>query len=265
MELFSVGFVTVRLVDLLDITVVSVLFYQLYQNLRGRLALRVISLIIAIFLVWRIVDLLDFRLLGSILDEFLGLGAIAVVIIFAPEIRGFLSAFSKNTLLDRFIRQVSAPTESDSTYREIVEALKSLRATGNGALIILTGSDPLTEIQGTGDRLDAIVAARLIYTIFQKESPLHDGAMIMQGGKIAAVRCILPISKSLELDPELGLRHRSALGISEVSDALAIVVSEERRELSLASGGRLRRNVDYQEVEDSIKAHFQGAAVAEEA
>lgn len=257
MELFNVGFVTVRLVDLLDITVVSVLFYKLYQNLRGRLAIRVISVVISIFILWKVVALLDFRLLGTILDEFLGLGAIAVVIIFAPEIRTFLSAISKNTLLDRIIRQVSVGTESDAAYREVVDALKSLRATGNGALIIFTGSDPLLDIQETGDRLDAIIAARLIYTIFQKESPLHDGAMILHDNKIAAVRCILPISKTSDLDPELGLRHRSALGISEISDSLAIVVSEERRELSLALHGDLRRNVDYQEIEEAIKAHYQ--------
>jgi diadenylate cyclase len=257
MDLFQIGFVTVRLVDIIDISLVSMLIYKLYQNIRGRLALRVISVVISIFLVWKLVDLLNFRLLGTIMDEFLGLGAVAVVIIFAPEIRGFLSAISKNTFLDRIVRQVSAGTESEAAYREVVDALKSLRATGNGALIIFTASDPLLDIQETGDRLDAAIAARLIYTIFQKQSPLHDGAMILHDNKIAAVRCILPVSKTADLDPELGLRHRSALGISEHTDALAIVVSEERRELSLALRGEMRRNVDYQEVEEAIKAHYQ--------
>ncbi|MEM9986980.1 MAG: diadenylate cyclase CdaA, partial [Bacteroidota bacterium] len=253
MELFDIGFVTVRLVDILDISLVSLLIYNLYRNIRGRLALRIMSLVISVFLVWKLVDLLDFRLLGSILDEFLSLGAVALVIIFAPEIRSFLSAISKNTLFDRIARQVSSGSVSDETYREVVDALKSLRATGNGALIIFTGSDPLNEIQETGDRLNSTIAARLIYTIFQKESPLHDGAMILHNDRIAAVRCILPISKSMELDPELGLRHRSALGITEQSDTLAIVVSEERREVSLAYRGNLKRNVDYHEVEEAIK------------
>ncbi len=257
MELFDIGFVTVRLVDILDISLVSLLIYNLYRNIRGRLALRIMSLVISVFLVWKLVDLLDFRLLGSILDEFLSLGAVALVIIFAPEIRSFLSAISKNTLFDRIVRQVSSGSVSDETYREVVDALKSLRATGNGALIIFTGSDPLNEIQETGDRLNSTIAARLIYTIFQKESPLHDGAMILHDDRIAAVRCILPISKSTELDPELGLRHRSALGITEQSDTLAIIVSEERREVSLAYRGKLKRNVDYHEVEDAIKNHYQ--------
>ncbi|MDX2246798.1 MAG: diadenylate cyclase [Bacteroidia bacterium] len=261
MELFKIGFVTVRLVDVIDISIVAFLFYKLYENLKGSLAVRVTSLIISVFLVWKLVDLLNFRLLGTILDEFLGLGAIAIVIIFAPEIRRFLSVISKNTLIDRIMRQVTSRTESDSTYREVVEALKSLRASGNGALIVLVGSNPLSEIQETGDRLDANITARLIYSIFQKESPLHDGAMILQNNRISAVRCILPISKNPRIDPELGLRHRSALGVTEISDSLAIVVSEERRELSIASEGELVRNIDYQEIESAISKHFQQMAI----
>lgn len=257
MELFNVGFVTVRLVDVIDISIVAFLLYKLYENLRGSLAVRVTSLVISIFLIWKLVDLLNFRLLGTILDEFLGLGAIAVVIIFAPEIRRFLSVISKNTLIDRIMRQSSSRTEADTTYREVVEALKSLRATGNGALIAVVGSNPLSEIQESGDKLDANITSRLIFSIFQKESPLHDGAMILQNGRIAAVRCILPISKNPRIDPELGLRHRSALGVSEISDSLVIIVSEERRELSLAFEGKLTRNVDYHEVETAIDKHFQ--------
>lgn len=252
MELFEIGFVKVRLVDVLDIILVTLLFYQLYQSLRGRMALRILGFIAGIFVVWKTVDLLDFRLLKSILDEFLSLGAIAVVIIFAPEIRRFFTHISKNTLLDRFLRQGNTRSVSEDAGREIVEALKSIRATGNGALIVLTGNDDLTEIEDTGDALDANISSRLIYTIFQKESPLHDGAMILKGNKIAAVRAILPISKNPGLDPALGLRHRAALGLTESSDAMVIVASEERREISLAENGRLIRGVDYQEVEKAL-------------
>lgn len=257
MKLFEIGIVTVRLVDVLDVSIVTFLFYKLYENIRGRLAIRVISLIIAIFLTWKIVDLLGFRLLSSIMGEFLGLGAIAVVILFAPEIRNFLSAIIKNPLLDRLIRNTTANASVDQFIPEIVEALKSLRATGNGALIVITGENPLFEIQATGDPIHADVQARLIFTIFQKESPLHDGAMVIHDGKIAAVRAILPISKSAQLDAELGLRHRAALGISEASDALVIVVSEERRELSLAARGILHRKVDYSDIEQAMRTHRQ--------
>lgn len=261
MELFEIGFVKIRLVDIIDISVVSYLLYKLYESLRGSLALRVISVIISIFLLWKLIDLLEFRLLGSILDPFLSLGAIAVVIIFAPQIRQFLSQISTNTLIDRITRPLSRRIESPkgNVIQEVIESLKSIRATGNGALIVFVGNNSLDDIMNAGDRLDAIVSARLIYTIFQKESPLHDGAMLLEDNKIRSVRCILPISKSAGFDAELGLRHRSAVGLTEISDALVIIVSEERRELSLASRGKLVRSVDYQEIEDAISRHYQRA------
>ncbi|MDP5168964.1 MAG: diadenylate cyclase [Bacteroidia bacterium] len=255
MDLFDIGFVTIRLVDVMDILLVTFIFFKLYQSLKGRLAIRITSLIVGIFLIWKMVAVLDFRLLRSILDQFLGLGAVAVVIIFAPEIRRFLTNISKNTFLDRFIRPGQAQDTDEHTIKELVESLKSIRATGNGALIVLTGSESLREIEETGDELDANVSSRLIYTIFQKESPLHDGAMILRGNKISAVRAILPISKKANLDAELGLRHRSAIGVSEISDVLVIVSSEERREISLAYKGELQRAVDYQEVEEAIRKH----------
>ncbi len=255
MKLFEIGFITVRLVDILDVLLVTVLFYQVYQSLRGRAALRIAGLVLSIFVIWKTVALLEFRVLKSILDEFLGLGAIAVVIIFAPEIRRFLTSMSSNTLLERLIRPNQVQKANEETIKELVEALKSIRATGNGALVVIAGSESLQDIEETGDALDANVSSRLIYTIFQKESPLHDGAMIIRGNKISAVRTILPISKSANLEAELGLRHRSAVGISEVSDVLVIVASEERREISIAKQGELQRSVDYQGVEDAIRRH----------
>ncbi|MEO0897627.1 MAG: diadenylate cyclase [Bacteroidota bacterium] len=260
MELFEIGFVTVRLIDLLDISIVAFLFFKLYENLRGRIAIRVISLILALFVAWKLVALLDFRLLTSIMGEVIGLGAIAVVVIFAPEIRRFLSAFTTNPILDRLLRQSGTGSQIEQTIREVVEALKSLRATGNGAIIVLTGDNALEEIRETGDTIDANILARMIFTIFQKESPLHDGAMILHQHRITSVRAILPISKSERLDAELGLRHRAALGLSEVSDALILIVSEERREVSLALRGELRRNVEYKEVEEAMNKHYNTVA-----
>lgn len=257
MGLFDIGFVTVRLVDLLDILLVTILFYKLYQSLRGRMAVRIIGIVLGIFLTWKIVALLEFKLLKSILDQFLGLGAIAVIIIFAPEIRNFLTNVGKNTFLDRLLSQgARGNSVEEESVRELVESLKSIKATGNGALIVLTGGDSLKDLEETGDLLDANISSRLIYTIFQKESPLHDGAMIINGNKIIAVRTILPISKRGDLDAALGLRHRSAIGVSEKTDALVIVASEERREISLAKNGQLERGVDFQALEDAIKNHF---------
>jgi len=257
MELFRIGFVIVRLVDLIDITIVAFLFYKLYEILKGSLALRGLSVLISIFFLWKIVELLDFVLLKSILDEFLGLGAVALVIIFAPEIRRFLTVISKNSFLDRLLRPVYSRTDIDDNSREVVGALKDLRASGYGALIVILGNDPLYEIRETGDKLNADISARLIVAIFQKHSPLHDGAMIMANSKIVSVRCILPISEKTDISPELGMRHRAAIGIAEVSDALVIIVSEERRELSLVSKGMLSRNVDYSEIEAAMQMHYR--------
>lgn len=257
MDLFSISFISVRLVDIIDIIATTFILYKLFEVLRGTLTLRIFSVLLAIFFMWKVVDLLELRLLKSILNQFFGAGALALVILFAPEIRKFLSAISKNTILDRILRQVYTRTEDSSINRDIVESLKDLRATGNGALIVVLGNNPLKEIQDTGERLNANITSRLIFSIFQKESPLHDGAMLINTRKILAVRCILPISESQQLSPELGMRHRSAVGVSELSDALVIVVSEERREISLSYHGELRRNVDYVEVEEAIISHIQ--------
>lgn len=255
MKLFEIGFLTVTFKDILDISIVTFVFFKLYQMLKGSLALRLLGVVVSIFLLWKMVGLLQFRLLKSILDAFLDLGALALVVIFAPEIRKFLFAISKNTFLDRLLRQISTRSESDTTYKELVAALKDLRAEGDGALIVILGKDSLEDIQETGDHLNAETSSRLIATIFQKHSPLHDGAMIINQNKIVAVRCILPISKRSDISPELGMRHRAAVGVTETSDALVIIVSEERRELSLAYDGKLRRNIDYHEVDEALEAH----------
>ncbi len=256
MELFNISFVPVRIIDILDISIVAFIFYKIYDVLRGSLAWRGLGALIAIFFIWKMVDLLNFVLLKSILDEMLGLGAIALVIIFTPEIRRFLTLFGQNALFDRLLRSAYARTEFASMYAELLGALKDLRASGAGALIVFLGNDSLKEIRETGDNIHADISSRLIVSIFQKNSPLHDGAMIISQNKILAVRTILPISKNLSISPDLGMRHRAAIGVSEISDALVIIVSEERRELSLAYRGNLQRGVEYKDIEEAIQNHL---------
>lgn len=256
MELFKISFVPVRIIDILDISIVAFIFYKIYDVLRGSLAWRGLGALIAIFFIWKLVDILNFVLLKSILDEMLGLGAIALVIIFTPEIRRFLTLFGQNALFDRLLRPAYARADFGTIFSEILSALKDLRASGSGALIVLLGNDPLKEIRETGDNINAEITARLIVSIFQKNSPLHDGAMILSQNKILAVRTILPISKNLTISPDLGMRHRAGIGISENSDALVIIVSEERRELSIAHRGNLRRKVEYKDVEEAIQKHL---------
>lgn len=258
MELFKIGFVAVRLVDIIDISVVTFLFYKLYELLRGSLALRIIMAIGSVFLLWKLVDLMNMVLLKSILDEFLGVGAIALIIIFASEIRRFLLLIAKNTILARAWQQLSnTPEIKNFSINEVVDAVEEIKKSELGALIIMTGNDPLEAIKETGDLIGAPVSERLLYSFFLKDSPLHDGAVIISQNQIAAARCVLPLSRRSNLPAELGLRHRAALGISEASDAVVLIVSEERAEISIASHGELQRNVDLITLEGTIREHFQ--------
>jgi len=251
-ELFKIYFISVRLIDILDIAVVAFLMYKLYHTLRRSHALRVVGVLVSIVLMWKVVGWLEFALLKAILDQIIGLGGIALLILFAPEIRKFLLNASKNTLLDKIIRRLSEDDIPDSEVKEITAAFRDLTATRNGALVVILGNTPLEEVVSTGDRLDASVSARLLVAIFQKESPLHDGAVLIKGNTILAARCVLPMTDATNLPPELGMRHRAALGISENSDALVLILSEERGEISLVLGGILKRNLGEDEIEAAI-------------
>ena len=255
MELFKIGFFSVNLTDLVDIAIVSFLIYKLYDILKGSLAVRVMWVILAIVLLSKVVEALDLVLLDTILRQFAGLGAIGLVVIFAPEIRRFLLAMSKNTALDRFLGQVHGGSEA--MIQEISIAVKNMKTYSHGALIVLCGPNPLVEVRKSGEQLSARVSARLIQAIFHTNSALHDGAVIIYEGKIDAAGCILPLSQSTELPPDMGLRHRSALGMAERSDALVIIVSEERGEVSLAQRGKLRRNVTIPELIEALRSHYQ--------
>ncbi|MDX1907836.1 MAG: diadenylate cyclase [Bacteroidia bacterium] len=253
--LFKIGFIEVWLTDLADILLASVLFYQLYLQLRGKVTRQLMAGVLGLLVTYWLVNALKMRLTGTILNQVINLGALALVIIFAPEIRKMLLSLTQHSLLGRMFSPARDTQMQPAIMDEITDGLRSICAAGNGALIVVAGDDNLDDIIETGDRLDANITARLMYALFQKESPLHDGAMVIRGDKIIAVRCILPVSKSPNLGPELGLRHRSAVGLAEICDALVVVVSEERKELSIVQGETLRRGLDYQEVEEALMKH----------
>lgn len=258
MELFKIGFVTVRLVDIIDISVVTFLFYKLYELLRGSLAFRIILALGFVFLIWKIVELMDMLLLKSILDEFLGVGAIALIVIFASEIRRFLLLIGKNSIISKAWQQLFMNTVSEGfAYNDLVNAIEEIKRAELGALIVVAGGENLESIKETGDLIGAPVSERVLHSFFLKDSPLHDGAVIIENNLIAAARCVLPISRSPKLPPELGLRHRAAMGIAEVSDALVLVVSEERQEISVVSNGEIKRNVDLISLEAAIRSHLE--------
>lgn len=256
MELFKVGFLTIRLIDLIDISIVTFLFYRLYLLMRGTIAMRILIAITTVFFVWKLVDLLDLVLLKTILDQFIGVGAIALIVLFSAEIRRFLVLLGRNSIIAKAWEQFFTKAETQHSYEELVAGIEEIAKAGLGALIVVTGADPLDRIKETGDPIGAEVSERLLYSIFLKDGPLHDGAVVIDHNRIAAARCVLPLSQNQNLPPELGLRHRAGLGISEGTDALVLVVSEERNEVSVIKEGKLKRNVDVITLEGALRDHF---------
>lgn len=256
MELFKIGFITVRLIDIIDISVVTFIFYRLYSLVKDSIALRIVFALALVFLFWKLVDLLDMVLLKSILDQIIGVGAIALIVIFSAEIRRFLVALGRNSFISRTWEQFFTKAETQHSYEELVAGIEEIAKAGLGALIVVTGQDALDRIKETGDPIMAEVSERLLYSIFLKDGPLHDGAVVIHQNRIAAARCILPLSTKADLPPELGLRHRAGLGLSETCDALVIVISEERNEVSFVKEGHLQRDVDVITLENALREHF---------
>lgn len=257
MELFKIGFIPIRFIDLIDVGVVTFLFYKGYNLLRGSIAFRIVLAVFVVFILWRLVAFLDLVLLRSFLDPFIAVGAVALVVLFSSEIRRFLSILSRNTLFDRILSSVNVSTQ-DTNFKinQLVDGVEEIKKADLGALIVLTLRDRLERFQETGDKLDAELSSRLLSSIFASSSPLHDGAVIVAEHRISAARCILPVSQNPKLPAELGLRHRAALGMSEQTHSLVLVVSEERGEISIAYEGILERDVDHITLESRIRDYY---------
>lgn len=256
MELFKIGFLPVRIVDLIDISIVAFLFYKLYDWLRGSLAIRIAIAILVVFLISYAVENLGLVLVDNILDQFIGVGFIAIIVIFAPEIRRFLNLFGRNSFLDRLLRGDPFQADVVKSIEEMMNGIEQMQKDGVGALIVLTGQEQLDRIVETGDMLNSEVSGRLLQSIFNTTSPLHDGAVVISGNRIIAARCVLPITEKTDFPPELGMRHRAAAGLSENSRALIISVSEETHQVSVAHEGELERDVDPMNLERIIREFY---------
>ena len=252
-----IGFLDISWVDFFDIALVSILLYQVYKLIRGSLAVNIFLGILAIYLLYLIVSALQMELLTKILGVFIGTGVIAMVILFQPELRKFLLVIGRTAELNRdgLIRSFAAwrhEYHDEFDINQVIEALKTLKATHTGALIVFSRDTELKFYIETGDALDAQVNKRLLLSIFNKNSPLHDGAVIIYKGRIKAARCVLPVSENDHLPPQFGLRHRSAVGMSENSDTLIAAVSEETGRLVLARNGKFLRGLKLKQVEQKI-------------
>lgn len=241
----SLLFIDLKVFDLIDIILVASLLYTLYYLLKGTAAINIFLGIVTIFLIWKIVTALQMVLLGEILGAFVSVGFIALIIIFQPEIRQFLLALGTPKFIIKFRKKYSflGKRISEIKFHDWETTLSntcfSLGKKNTGALIVITRQHNLFEYIQTGVRLDALLSQALIENIFFKNSPLHDGAVIISGEKIKAAGCILPVTKKLDLPGRPGLRHRAGLGVAEQSDAIAIIVSEESGHVSVAHEGHL--------------------------
>ena len=256
-------FIQLHWLDILDILCVAFLMYQLYNLMKGTVAIRIFLGILAIYLLWKIVEALQMRLLSEILGQFIGVGVIALIIVFQQEIRRFLIIigntrfFKKNKRKKSIFSLIQLEDETTTDVDEVIKACKRMSNNKTGALIIIATNSNLKYYSITGQELNAKLSADLLESIFFKNSPLHDGGVIINHNKIVAARCVLPLTENQELPAFLGLRHRAAIGMTESSDAVAIVVSEETGDISFAKKGHIELHLDSETLKKKVLKTIQ--------
>lgn len=243
--------------DFIDILLVACLLYYLYKLMKMSGSINVFTGILVFILLWLVVSqVLEMKLLGSIFDKLVNVGVLALIIIFQKEIRRFLFTLGSHNNANALVRFFTRGGKKSSIEHDdmvpIVMACMNMSKQKVGALIVIEHQVALNDVMRTGDSIDARINQRLIENIFFKNSPLHDGAMVIGKGRIKAAGCILPVSHNLDIPKELGLRHRAALGISQVSDAHAIIVSEETGSISVAHEGKFHLHLTPEELEQLI-------------
>jgi len=248
-------FIQVRVLDIIDIILVAALFFALFRLLKGTSAMSIGIGILAIFLIWQLVKALQMEMLTAILGAFVSVGFIALIIIFQPEIRRFLftiGAQAQEGKLTRRFKFLKVRSNVDLDLDALTKACLNMSEIKQGALILLTRKNNLDDIVSTGVVVNADISHSLIENIFFKNSPLHDGAMVIRHNRITAARCILPVSNKTNIPGHYGLRHRAAIGVSEVNDCIAIVVSEETGNISMVTNGEIR-TIKASELKETIE------------
>jgi uncharacterized protein (TIGR00159 family) len=236
-------------IDAADIILVAILLYQLYRLIRGTAALSIFIGIFLIYMFWLIVKALNMELISALFGQVIGVGVIALIILFQQEVRRFLLVIGNRYInrqkfsLGKIFASVSEETESPREAEEIVRAAESMASKKTGALIVIGRKSSLDIYSEGGERMDAFISAELLETIFFKNSPLHDGAVLIEDGKIHSARCPLPITDRVTLPSRFGMRHRAAIGISEHTDSLVVVVSEESGRITVVESGEIKENI----------------------
>lgn len=249
-------FISFGLKDIIDILLVAAMMYYVYKMMKSSGSLNLFTGIMVFIVIWIVVSqVLEMRLLGSIMDKLVSVGVVAIIILFQDEIRRFLftlGSHNKTNILLQWLKGNKNAKTTNEDIMPIVMACMNMSREKVGALIVIERDVALDDIIKTGDIIDAAINQRLIENIFFKNSPLHDGAMIISQNRIKAAGCILPVSHNLDIPKELGLRHRAALGMSQESDADIIIVSEETGNISVAHNGSFNLKLTAEELERII-------------
>ena len=259
---FNIGFLEINWVDFIDVSLVSILLYQVYKLIRGSVALKIFLGVLSLYLIYLVVRAAQMELLSVILGQFMGVGVLAAIILFQPEIRKFLLLIGRTTSINRenifnnLLLWRSKVRRHQFNITPIIDACKTLGGSNTGALIVFSKNSELKFYVESGDAIDAIVSKRLLMAIFNKYSPLHDGAVIIHEGKIKAARCILPVSDQENIPAQFGLRHRAALGMSEITDSLVLIVSEETGQMSIARNGEISHNLSSAELRKTVNHYL---------
>ena len=251
-------FIPFTLIDLIDIVLVATIMFWIYRVTRGTNAPYIFSGIIAIYLLWVVVRALNMELLSSMLGQVISVGVIALIILFQPELRRFLQLIGLRQKHFNFISHIFSAAEEESSQlniEPIVIACRDMAETKTGALIVIRQESDLRLIADGGIAIDAKTSVSLLKNIFFKNAPLHDGAVIVEGDRIVAAKCILPVTQS-DVPKDYGTRHRAAIGMSEISDAIIVIVSEETGSISIAQGGELRRNIEPARLQQTLQRYL---------
>lgn len=260
-KVLSMANLTMTWVDVIEIAIISFLFYHILLWIKSTRAWNLFKGIMVILIFVLLAALFQMSTILWIAENTLSVGLLAIVVIFQPELRKALENLGDKNILSGILN-ISSKSEkekfSDHTIDELIKAVYAMGKVKTGALIVIEDEISLSEYERTGIDVDAIVSSQLLINIFEKNTPLHDGAIILRGDRVVSATCYLPLSDSLSLSKELGTRHRAAVGVSEASDSLTIIVSEETGSVSIALRGQIYRNVDADFLREKLK-HMQNS------
>ncbi len=253
----------IRILDVLDIFLVAIILYYIYTLIRGTIAVNILIGLGIIYLVSILVRQFNMHLLSQIFGGFISVGALALVVVFQQEIRRFLIHIGRNISIRRktglwsiFVSKKIVERDNQAIIKTVIDACKNLSKSKTGALLVFAKYADEDYYQTSGELIDAKLSKRLLESIFNKHSPLHDGAVVVVDGRIVTTSCVLPLSENEDLPPKFGLRHRAAIGVTEVSDAVSVIVSEETGEISFAKDGQIWNNVSFEKLEDLLAAEI---------